>query len=102
MEESPRGQRPAPGPDRPDRRPWGGGHARSLEDQSSERCGVAPGQGRSPGPFGLRLVPSVHAIELLAEVGVVLLLFTIGLEFSLSRLRQIFRDVALEALSRSV
>ncbi|MBK8229543.1 MAG: cation:proton antiporter [Candidatus Eisenbacteria bacterium] len=51
--------------------------------------------GAIAGPFGLRLVPSVHAIELLAEVGVVLLLFTIGLEFSLSRLRQIFRDVAL-------
>ena len=33
------------------------------------------------GPFGLRLVSSVHAIEVLAEVGVVLLLFSIGLEF---------------------
>jgi CPA2 family monovalent cation:H+ antiporter-2 len=47
------------------------------------------------GPFGLRLVKSVHAIETLAEVGVVLLLFTIGLEFSLNRLRHIFRRVAL-------
>ncbi|MCC6522921.1 MAG: cation:proton antiporter [Polyangiaceae bacterium] len=47
------------------------------------------------GPFGLRLVTSVHAIEVLAEVGVVLLLFSIGLEFSLSRLRDIFRSVAL-------
>jgi predicted Kef-type K+ transport protein len=34
------------------------------------------------GPFGLGLVTNVHAIEVLAEVGVVLLLFTIGLEFS--------------------
>ena len=33
------------------------------------------------GPFGLRLVSSVQAIEVLAEVGVVLLLFSIGLEF---------------------
>lgn len=47
------------------------------------------------GPFGLRLVTSVHAIEILAEVGVVLLLFTIGLEFSLKRLRSIFRQVAI-------
>jgi monovalent cation:H+ antiporter-2, CPA2 family len=47
------------------------------------------------GPFGLRLVSSVHAIEVLAEVGVVLLLFSIGLEFSLARLRDILRQVAL-------
>src|SRR5919109_179019 len=47
------------------------------------------------GPFGIQLVRSVHAIEILAEVGVVLLLFSIGLEFSLARLRDIFRQVAL-------
>ncbi len=47
------------------------------------------------GPFGLRLVSSVHAIEVLAEVGVVLLLFSIGLEFSLARLRDILRQVAV-------
>jgi CPA2 family monovalent cation:H+ antiporter-2 len=47
------------------------------------------------GPFGLGVVTSVHAIEVLAEVGVVLLLFSIGLEFSLQRLRNIFRQVAL-------
>jgi CPA2 family monovalent cation:H+ antiporter-2 len=47
------------------------------------------------GPFGLRLVKSVQAIEVLAEVGVVLLLFSIGLEFSLARLRDILRQVAL-------
>jgi monovalent cation:H+ antiporter-2, CPA2 family len=47
------------------------------------------------GPFGLRLVKSVQAIEVLAEVGVVLLLFSIGLEFSLQRLRDIMRQVAL-------
>lgn len=51
--------------------------------------------GAIAGPFGLALVHSVHAIEVLAEVGVVLLLFTIGLEFSLSRLRHIFAQVAL-------
>lgn len=47
------------------------------------------------GPHGLRLVSEVKAIEALAEVGVVLLLFSIGLEFSLTRLRHIFRRVAL-------
>jgi CPA2 family monovalent cation:H+ antiporter-2 len=47
------------------------------------------------GPHGLRLVSEVKAIEALAEVGVVLLLFSIGLEFSLSRLKHIFRRVAL-------
>src|SRR6185369_14906158 len=52
------------------------------------------------GPSGLKLVKSVHAIELLAEVGVVLLLFTIGLEFSLARLRTIFRQVAVIGLSQ--
>lgn len=45
------------------------------------------------GPNGLRLLVSVDAIEELAEVGVVLLLFTIGLEFSLTRLSHIWRQV---------
>ena len=47
------------------------------------------------GPYGLGLVSSVTAIEALAEIGVVMLLFTIGLEFSLERLKHIFRQVAL-------
>ena len=38
------------------------------------------------GPFGFRLIRDVHAVETLAEIGVVLLLFTIGLEFSLRRI----------------
>ena len=50
------------------------------------------------GPFGLKFVRSIHAIEMLAEIGVVLLLFTIGLEFSFARLRSIFRQVALGGL----
>lgn len=51
--------------------------------------------GAIAGPHGLALVHEHHTIEMLAEVGVVLLLFTIGLEFSLSRLRHIFTQVAL-------
>jgi monovalent cation:H+ antiporter-2, CPA2 family len=51
--------------------------------------------GALAGPFGLGLVPSSRDIETLAEIGVVLLLFTIGLEFSLARLKHIFRQVAV-------
>lgn len=40
------------------------------------------------GPYGLGLIRELEAIEVLAEIGVMLLLFTIGLEFSLSRLRE--------------
>ena len=38
------------------------------------------------GPYGLSLVADVKVVEMLAEIGVVVLLFTVGLEFSLSRL----------------
>lgn len=38
------------------------------------------------GPYGVGLVKDTHLIEILAEIGVVLLLFTIGIEFSLKRL----------------
>ncbi|HEU0178259.1 MAG TPA: cation:proton antiporter [Blastocatellia bacterium] len=38
------------------------------------------------GPYGLGLIKDAQAIEALAEIGVVLLLFTIGLEFSLRRI----------------
>src|SRR5256885_2288966 len=41
------------------------------------------------GPNALGLVSDVHQVESLAEVGVILLLFTIGIEFSLSRLREL-------------
>src|SRR5438105_1839654 len=41
------------------------------------------------GPNALGLVSDVHQVESLAEVGVILLLFTIGIEFSLSRLREV-------------
>lgn len=38
------------------------------------------------GPYGLHLIKAVHEVEMIAEVGVILLLFTIGLEFSLTRI----------------
>ncbi|HYE76024.1 MAG TPA: cation:proton antiporter, partial [Blastocatellia bacterium] len=40
------------------------------------------------GPYGLGLIKDVPAVEALAEIGVVLLLFTIGLEFSLKRIAE--------------
>jgi len=47
------------------------------------------------GPYGLGLVKEVHKVEILAELGVVLLLFTIGIEFSLGRLLQIKKSVLM-------
>jgi CPA2 family monovalent cation:H+ antiporter-2 len=47
------------------------------------------------GPHGLGLIRAVHEVEILAEVGVVLLLFSIGIEFSLGSLVRIWRSVVL-------
>ena len=41
------------------------------------------------GPYGFGLISEVKEIEIMAEVGVILLLFTIGLEFSLKELARI-------------
>ncbi|HXE76230.1 MAG TPA: cation:proton antiporter [Candidatus Xenobia bacterium] len=53
------------------------------------------------GPSGMGLISNRSAIELMAEVGVVLLLFTIGIEFSLKKLWRM-RQVVLGAGSRQV
>jgi len=47
------------------------------------------------GPYGLGLIRAVHEVEILAEIGVALLLFTIGIEFSLQRLLQIKKSVLI-------
>src|SRR6266700_2877557 len=52
------------------------------------------------GPNALGLVSDVHQVESLAEVGVILLLFTIGIEFSLGRLREMGRQVVVGGLSQ--
>jgi monovalent cation:H+ antiporter-2, CPA2 family len=49
------------------------------------------------GPYGLDVVDDVARVEVFAEVGVVLLLFTIGVEFSLGQLRSL-RTVASAGL----
>ncbi|HEX2781167.1 MAG TPA: cation:proton antiporter, partial [Gemmatimonadaceae bacterium] len=41
------------------------------------------------GPYGFGLVGDPHEVESLAEIGVVLLLFTVGIEFSLEQLARI-------------
>jgi K+:H+ antiporter len=53
------------------------------------------------GPSALKLIKDLYAIELLAEIGIALLLFTIGLEFSLRRLMEMKRLVLGAADSRS-
>lgn len=47
------------------------------------------------GPNALGLVKDLHQVEVLAEIGVVLLLFGIGLELSLSRVRRLWRPIVL-------
>ncbi len=51
--------------------------------------------GVTAGPYGLALIREIEAVRVLAEVGVVSLLFTIGLEFSFRNLLQIRRSVLL-------
>lgn len=38
------------------------------------------------GPFGFKLITSIDEVNVMAEIGVILLLFTIGLEFSIKKL----------------
>ncbi|MGN9810069.1 cation:proton antiporter domain-containing protein [Micromonospora sp. BQ11] len=47
------------------------------------------------GPHALGLVRSQEAVDVAAEVGVILLLFTIGIEFSLSRLAAMWRLIVI-------
>jgi len=52
------------------------------------------------GPNALGLVSDPRRVESLAEVGVILLLFTIGIEFSLSRLKEMGRQVLVGGLGQ--
>jgi CPA2 family monovalent cation:H+ antiporter-2 len=51
--------------------------------------------GATFGPNGFGLITDAEEIRAIADIGVVLLLFGIGLEFSLERLRFIWRSVAV-------
>src|SRR5213594_860240 len=52
------------------------------------------------GPNALGLVSDAKDVEGLAEVGVILLLFTIGIEFSLSRLKEMGRQILVGGFSQ--
>ncbi|GMT41692.1 MAG: sodium/hydrogen exchanger family/TrkA domain protein [bacterium] len=45
------------------------------------------------GPHGLSLIRDLHLVELLAQIGVALLLFTVGLEFSMTKIFQLRKIV---------
>jgi CPA2 family monovalent cation:H+ antiporter-2 len=45
------------------------------------------------GPYGLGLVSAVHEVELMAEIGIVLLMFSIGMELSVSELIRLRKPV---------
>ena len=47
------------------------------------------------GPYGFGLIRGVHEVEALAEIGVVLLLFTVGIEFSIQQLMRIRRFLVI-------
>lgn len=44
------------------------------------------------GPFGLKIIKNYETIEIVSEIGIILLLFTIGLEFSLKDLEKQKKD----------
>jgi monovalent cation:H+ antiporter-2, CPA2 family len=54
------------------------------------------------GPHGFQLIQSVSQVETLAEIGVVLLLFTIGVEFSLETILSVQRRVVWAGLFQVV
>jgi CPA2 family monovalent cation:H+ antiporter-2 len=45
------------------------------------------------GPYGTGIIKDAHAVEILAEIGVILLLFTIGIELSISKLLRMRKAV---------
>jgi K+:H+ antiporter len=51
--------------------------------------------GTVAGPSGIGIVRTQAEVETLAEIGVVLLLFTVGLDFSVAELRRIWKTVVL-------
>jgi monovalent cation:H+ antiporter-2, CPA2 family len=54
--------------------------------------------GMLAGPYGFALIESVDSIETFGEIGIMLLLFTIGLEFSFDKLLKSWRTVIIGGL----
>jgi len=64
------------------------------------RLGVPPiialiGTGTLAGPSGLGIISTPEEVDQLAEIGIMLLLFTVGLDFPLREMRRIWRSVVL-------
>lgn len=62
------------------------------------RLGVPPiialiAAGALSGPWGFRVIETSEEVDRLAEIGIVLLLFTVGLEFPMRELRRVWRPV---------
>ena len=51
--------------------------------------------GALSGPSGFRIIKTLEEVDQLAEIGIVLLLFTVGLEFPMRELRRIWRPVVI-------
>src|SRR4029453_17029491 len=51
--------------------------------------------GVAAGPSVMGIFKTAEEVEMLAELGVVLLLFTVGLDFSLAAMRQIWRTIVV-------
>jgi len=47
------------------------------------------------GPYGFELIQEVHEVDILAEIGIILLLFTIGIEFSLDQFLRLKKPILL-------
>src|SRR5688572_30617648 len=47
------------------------------------------------GPNGIGIISTPQEVDTLAEIGVVLLLFTVGLDFSLAAMRQIWQTILI-------
>ena len=60
------------------------------------------GAGVLAGPAGLGLVTSIENVDIMAEIGVALLLFTAGLEFSFDDLRRSWRRVLPAGLAQVI
>lgn len=48
--------------------------------------------GMAIGPYGLKLVDNLPAVEIISEVAMILLMFCLGLEFSLSKLKKMSKE----------
>lgn len=58
--------------------------------------------GMLAGPYGFRIIADQAAVETVGEIGIILLLFTIGLEFSFERLLKSWKTIVIGGLLQIV